>query len=58
MPSDSQKRRRCPASPSDEAGECENIFVAKNRDSESAHRDINYVSRLAHNIIALCAHQT
>jgi hypothetical protein len=57
MRSDSQERPPWPAPPSDEAGERENIFVAKNRDSESTHRAVNYVSRLTRKMIALRARQ-
>jgi hypothetical protein len=32
--------------PNDHAGEHENIFIAKIRDSESANGAINYVARL------------
>jgi len=36
----------------------ENNFVAKFRDSESAHRHFNYVCRLACSVIALCTRRT
>jgi hypothetical protein len=36
----------------------ENNFVAKIRDSESALRTVNYVCRLARDVIALHAHRT
>jgi hypothetical protein len=47
MQSDSQKPRSRSALARHEAGEHENIFIAKNRDSESAHRVVNYISRVA-----------
>jgi hypothetical protein len=40
------------ARPNDHAGEHENIFIAKIRDSESANGAINYVARLTRQLRA------